>query len=511
MSHPFSLEDLPAIEFEQNGVKLYLSKLTAQQLVQLSDNHILKVEKYQRGEEETYQREEDIDRIKELSSFLTREEFTKDTLVKSLLPASIVFNAPDWRDLGFDEKTSKIRLKPSCKLNIVDGQHRVRAICNAFNINNGLDFEVPITIVTGLARFQEAAQFLIINLKQKSVRTDLALTVLYDLEGGPNTQDFVSKLKAALKIDAWQLEATGLVIVLNDNVNSPLHNLILRPNEDRKNLKNTGRIWIPVRQAGIVDTLRVFCSADLGVTFPSKEQFLIKLWGKLKSVYPAAFSTQTGKGYMLLKGNGIGPIHVLAPLVYALDNTGLMKLDAAIDELSKEYPESSWSKKNGTVSTWGSSQKEFNTNARGIAHKIAPKLFTYWDQDELKKLSDQDFFEDERLAEIVEKLFDPFSLKPFYTADGKAPEFGAETGCYVLIDGTIKNPRVYVGQSKTIEQRIKHHDRPFKLYNFEKVAESQLDYVEALIWHLVKTEYQVNDVHPPLKSCPFCKHVDKRK
>jgi len=495
------LNNLSAIKFNQFSVDLYLTKISASDLVSLFDKNILRVEKYQKDEEETYQRILDLHRIKELSDFLI--DYKKDEVVKPLLPASIIINVPDEHDIDFDEKTGKLSIKKNAKLNIVDGQHRARGVCEACRKEGNIDFEIPVTFITDLEKFQEAAQFLIINVKQKSVRTDLTLTVLYELEQN-KTHDFIKRLKKVLKIDAWQLEATAISIALNLEHGSPWYNLIMRPNEDRKTLRERGRGWVPIRQAHFVDTLRQFCSINSDTK--SKTNFLIKLWNEIYKKYKSAFDPDTGKNYILLKGSAVGPIHILASLLYNVENSKYDDVDVMIDKFVKHFPLKFW-ERNGkdNAGNWGTSQKEYTVHAQQILKKIFPEFYEYWDADLLDQFIKNDAIGEEE-EENINDLFDPFDLKPF---DELEEDLKNKThGCYVLVNKTRDAIKVYCGQSKRIKDRLSKHERSFKLFNSIELEKDELDKYECLIYHLIKSSCRTNDDHPPVpkytKKCPYC-------
>jgi DGQHR domain-containing protein len=495
------INPIPAIKIKQFSMNLYLSRITAEDLAFLLGQKYLKVEKYQSEEEETYQRREDKSRIKELSDFLTN--YQNDDLVKPILPASVILNAPDPRDLVFDEERNLLTIKKGAKLNIVDGQHRVRGVVEAFSKFGNSDFELPVTFITDLERFQEAAQFLIINVKQKQVRTDLTLTVLHDLQKN-RAADFVERLKKALDIDAWQLEATQLTIALNEERRSPWHNLIRRPNDDRRSLRDRGIYWTPIRQASFVDSLRDYCSPAAGkfIDLNSKVDFLIKYWNIIKNNYPHVFDNDTGKNYLFLKGICIGPIHVIASLLYILDKTGYMAIEDSLEILKNKYPLQFWSSDNHNgARKWGSSQKEFKGNARDIVNKLFPDLYEYWDEDKLDRWLAKDVIEED-VGASIRKLFDPLNLKPATLVDAKINE--DSKGCYILIDKSRGRLKVYCGQSETIQKRLAGHENSFKLYNsLGNLEKDELDDIEALIYHLIKIEYRINDNHPP--RCRYCK------
>jgi len=360
-----------------------------------------------------------------------------------------------------------------------------------------------VTFITDLERFQEAAQFLIINVKQKPVRTDLTLTVLYEL-GQRKTYDFIKTLKKVLKVDTWQLEATAIAIALNLEQSSPWHNLIMRPNEDRKTLREQGREWIPIRQAHFVDTLRQFYSINSDIK--SKINFLIKLWNEINRKYKSAFDSDTGKNYVLLKGSAVGPIHVLASILYSLENSKYEEIDEIIGKFVQHFPLKFWERSaKENAGSWGTSQKEYTVHAQEILEKILPEFYEYWDTDLLDRFIKNDVVE-EKEEENIRDLFNPFDLKPF---DELEEDLNNKAyGCYVLINKRNNAIKVYCGQSKKIKDRLSKHERPFKIFNSIELEKEELDKYECLIYHLIKSSCRTNDDHPPVskhtKKCTYC-------
>ena len=492
------LEPLPAIRLKQYDTEIYLTKFPAEFLVELFRQRYLNVEKYQMGEEDSYQRFEDKKRIKDLADFIVG--YKGDDLVKPILPSAIVINVRDPRDVKYEN--GELTIKRGAKLNIVDGQHRAKALSEAQSRGENLNYEIPVSVITNLERFQEAAQFLIINVKQKQVRTDLTLTVLHELEQ-QRTGDFVEKLKKALKVDAWQLAATTLAISMNDDRDSPWHDMIIRPNEERRQLKEAGRKWTPIRQASFVDSLRRFAEKDYP-DITSKVAFLKKYWRNIKNHYGEAFDIDTGKNYVLLNGAGVGPIHILASLVYSLDKERMGTVEDSVNEMKRRFGPKFWERQRAEAGRWGTSQAEFAKNARQIAETIFPQLFDFFDSSKLDEYKDDEVLEeDDNLIELVERMFNPFNLQPI---ENLTSEVGSiqTPGCYLLVSGTLNRIRVYAGQSEKIKERIEDHNRPVRLYSFVEIGSDELDRLESLCYHLIKPNYRINDRHPPLTPCPFC-------
>lgn len=493
------LNPIPAIKISQFETEIYITSFSAEFLMELHRQKYLNVEEYQIGEDESYQRLEDKKRVKELADFLIN--YRGDNLVRPILPASIVINVRDSRDVNFED--GMLTIKRNAKLNIVDGQHRAKGLIEAQSRGENLAYAIPVSFVIGLERFQEAAQFLMINVKQKPVRTDLALTVLHELEQA-RTAEFVEKLKRALKYDAWQLTATAIAISLNDDRDSPWHDLIIRPNEDRRHLREAGRIWTPIRQASFVDTLRRFSETQYP-DLKSKVVFLKRYWRNVKNMYPTAFEVDVGKNYVLLKGSGVGAMHVLSSLIYSLDKEKIASLEDALRKLKQSQDIEFWERGGQGAGRWGTSQGEFASNAKILASMVAPGLFDMFDEKQLKDYIKNDVFEeDDSIVQLARRLFNPFNLEPIESMDSERNPTNNTTGCYLLVSGTIGRLRAYVGQSIHVLDRIADHNRPVKLYSVVDLKPEELNDFEALCYHLVKAGHRLNDDHPPLSPCPFC-------
>ncbi|PKL92642.1 MAG: hypothetical protein CVV21_02475 [Candidatus Goldiibacteriota bacterium HGW-Goldbacteria-1] len=495
----------PAIRLKQFNTELYLTSLSAESVAYLVNQKSLIVDKYQRGEEDSYQRNEDHSKIRELADFLRL--YKNDDIVKPILPASIIINVPDSSNLTFDEKNGQIILDKKAKLNIVDGQHRVKAVCKAYSDGIADDFEVPVTFIKGLKRIHEAAQFLIINVKQKQVRTDLTMTILHEMN--VQTNQLATKLRKILKVDGWQIEATAIAIDVNTRQRSPWFNLIMRPNESKQSLKELGVKWVPIKQASFVDSLRRFCATNTSKTLEEKIAFLIKTWNYLKKEYAPSFDCETGNNYMLTKGTAIGPIHIFMSLMYSMETCGLYEnIEEVMTTFVKKYPLEFWEKGSKHAGSWGTSQKEYYTHAKEISEVMFPELYSFWNSDLLEHYRKKDLVDDEVLNSI-EHLMDPFSLKPYTEIEEYIKN--DVSGIYLLINKKRNKLNMYVGQAESIKDRVAGHNRDFLAFNFITVNGEDLDTSEALVYHLINKEFRTNTIHPPTKKCEFCEHDKKHK
>ena len=119
-------------------------------------------------------------------------------------------------------------------LSVIDGGTRLLGIQYALDadlIPASQEFDVRIFVNQRLA--EEVAQFLLINDRQKKVRTDLGLRVVQRLQDeGDLTQDDTILLQTAVpKQDAWKFQASRITARLNDDEDSPWKNRIQMPHD----------------------------------------------------------------------------------------------------------------------------------------------------------------------------------------------------------------------------------------------------------------------------------------
>ena len=122
-------------------------------------------------------------------------------------------------------------------LSIIDGGTRLRGIEYALDANlidESQEFDVRIFVNQTIP--EEIAQFLLINDKQKKVRTDLGLRVVQRLQddGGMTPEETKLLETAVPKQDVWKFQATRITARLNTDEDSPWKNWIQMPHEDAK-------------------------------------------------------------------------------------------------------------------------------------------------------------------------------------------------------------------------------------------------------------------------------------
>jgi DGQHR domain-containing protein len=134
--------------------------------------------------------------------------------------------------LGFLEVAAK---KDEAWLSMIDGGTRLRGIKNALaeGTINGED-RFDLRIFTELSKPEEIALFLLVNEKQKRVRTDLALRVVQRLlDEGHLSEDETATIGSVVPdTDAWRYQATRYSAKLNTDPASPWRGMIQMPGDD---------------------------------------------------------------------------------------------------------------------------------------------------------------------------------------------------------------------------------------------------------------------------------------
>src|SRR5216684_134731 len=134
--------------------------------------------------------------------------------------------------LGFLEVTAK---KGEPWLSMIDGGTRLVGIKKALAEGTlGGDDRFDLRTFVGLSVPQEIALFLLVNEKQKRVRTDLALRVVQRLldDGHLSEEDQSTIGSVVPDPDQWRYEATRLSSLLNTDPESPWRCMIQMPGEE---------------------------------------------------------------------------------------------------------------------------------------------------------------------------------------------------------------------------------------------------------------------------------------
>lgn len=478
-----------AIKIEQGGIKMYLTSLKISEIKELLSKRQLIVDVYDPTNpvgKEGYQRGIDETRVTDIANFLSK----RIDILPSLLPSSVILNCRKGETIRYDDSNFEIIITDDAVFHVVDGQHRIRGLERS-KISK---YDIPLTIIEGLNIAQEAGQFLTINTKQKKVRPDLQLRILYH-QDRINTR----KLIDILGVENWKIEALTLCIALNDKNESPWRNLILRPGEKREGQ------WKPITEANFVDTLKSFCSSESSIkhiSLEEKEKFLIQYWNEIRKIYEKPFTELNGPDYSLTRGLGAGIFNTLAPAIYNLTITLEDNLSSVLKPLKRRVPIEDWRKPRGRIAKLVGSQKTYKTVAEDILKQINKSL-NYRDEKSFDRLVKR--AEAKAHIKTLEKAY--ALLSPLVLKSGQDLEERDWNlmGCYVLVRLPGDGIQVYVGKSQNAKKRFKQH-REYDLYAVKPCgSEREMEDLEMALYHILKSTVRENDKHPPPSEyCPFC-------
>ncbi|MHC3129887.1 MAG: DGQHR domain-containing protein [Candidatus Bathyarchaeota archaeon] len=308
------------IRLTQKGLEMYIGKLTAKDLIKLSD-----VNKFEEKELTGYQREVYRERTSDLVEYL-------DKCPVAVMPGIFVSirNAkfiPQSGDVGILEIFNK-----KGSIWIIDGQHRIggfERVRNKFVFEENttispdlfsslMNYEIPIVFVNSKQLAQkissskrkseqtieaedlERAMFFIVNKTQKGINPSLKDALLYRINIGG-----IDGIPA-LRKEKWRINGASIAISLNHDAESPLKELI---NVSGKRLQGK-----PVQLNSFVSSLEKLLRDTTFTSLGISEQLLFvrTFWTVLSRILPQAFDLETSKDYMVLKALGLHCIHLIA-------------------------------------------------------------------------------------------------------------------------------------------------------------------------------------------------------
>ena len=244
----------PAIEVQQGRYKLYLTSFTAKNF---RKDYFSRVCELRIREEAGYQRTLDEDRIKDFTDdIIQSSEFdsTEDNPLGACFYPTSVFLTTE-HDVEYDDEKREISFDTSiCPFNVVDGQHRIRALVEAcekttFSLD---EFPMPVTLVTGISDLEQMLQFLIVNSEQKKVAKVVEQYIyakLFPVEAFEDDPPYLPKqIKREVEKGLYR-ESLAIVSFLNTEAKSPWKGKVLMANEEEKDFDQ-------ITQAAFVSSVR---------------------------------------------------------------------------------------------------------------------------------------------------------------------------------------------------------------------------------------------------------------
>jgi DNA sulfur modification protein DndB len=338
---------LGAIRIKQGDTTLYSTVLRAGDVA----GGMTKVDAWTSTNKAGYQRMPVEKRFRDIAKYVTGKEGGR-----VVLPQAVVLNYRDadsklrFRSIENGE-IGTLEIGADQMLWEVDGQHRLGGLRRALEENPTLaDYPIPVVIVEGLSRLDEAFLFFVINTTQKRVPTDLAQRLIEQQMG-----DRDLRFKIVTSGKDWIPKGVKVVDAMISTPGHPWHNKIGIPGP-----KLPGAL---TKQVSFVTSLKPILTTSpyLSVEPADMAQILIRYWQALQEIFPEAFS-DPGE-YVIQKTSGIFSLHSIAPEVFDMVRTkhgritkeGLAEVLKDLNRsLSKEFGDESifWHNEDGEAAKY---------------------------------------------------------------------------------------------------------------------------------------------------------------
>ncbi len=303
----FKISALKIHQREKTQQAIYLGKIKAEVLTARAGERFV-IDYYKRIPKKKdigYQRLLADKAVEKLKDFVLQETSNP------LLPTAILCNSRvplDFKEIESDLGILSIK----DTLYIIDGQHRFEAWKSMMNspalMEEWGDYEFPVVILSNFKEYQEIEQFFVINSRQKKIKTDLAQRHLLKLAQREETSGLVPKNVW------WQLYATKIVDILNEQLDNVWKGKIILPSDDRDLRK--AKI---ISQNSFVSSLKPFFIGknivfDIskkppdGATLEKWAELLVEAWDIVASVYPLAI--ENPHDYSIMKTVGAYSLHI---------------------------------------------------------------------------------------------------------------------------------------------------------------------------------------------------------
>ncbi len=292
-----------AIEFSQASHRMFVTSLTAQQLIEgtIVDGYdsTLTPDDPNQG----YQRPPERSRITRIGTYLIKH------MGSGLYPNPVLLSSR--APLRFDPVSRRLELPSQASLRVIDGQHRIAGLRYAIEEKKeeSLAFlQIPAVILETASRHEEMEQFRIINSSAKSVRTDLVNSILTAMAESQGIEAIPEK-------DQWRVVVTKVVDALNHREDSPWHNVLLMPDEVGKR-DAAGKITRATSAMTSIRPVHEYLAAHpkfAGKSLDEKAEgladILVAYWRAIRSIVPDAFDDPDQ--YVIQKTPGLFSLHYL--------------------------------------------------------------------------------------------------------------------------------------------------------------------------------------------------------
>ena len=217
----------PAVEITQGNLTLYLTYVTPEDLF---THDFYTVDKLEPQLRDGYQRILDNRRAGRLAKHL-HEAYDEGY---AHLPTTILLATSQSLEYIADSKTLEFELDDVCPFSVVDGQHRIEGLRLAVERGDELrDFQLPVTIATGLDDTHQMYHFFIVNTTQVPVDAGLRQQItrrFTDMQGVADLPYIPHWLKREVHMGR-DARALGMIEYLNEESDSPIYHKIQMAND----------------------------------------------------------------------------------------------------------------------------------------------------------------------------------------------------------------------------------------------------------------------------------------
>ena len=303
--------ELDAFELGQNGQRMYLTWMEAEQLM---DESRVRVDVWKRTDKDGYQRGHTPSRSKAFGRYIS--------VSKGISPLSVLLSVRAPVEFKSErESFGKLVLPEGEPLWIVDGQHRIWGLRDAIDRSpDYVTFPLPVVILPTYeevdseskrleqARYEEAKQFVVINRTQKGMRADLAeqfLSRLVKREGPAVIAGLPSRVTEGIE---WKPRALTIAERVNA-IDGPWKGKVHFPGDPKKGTA--------VSQGALTESLEPILKHESFQAYSEDEivEMLQRYWGAIYELCPAAVDDP--QDYIIQRTTGVGTLHRLFPSVAA--------------------------------------------------------------------------------------------------------------------------------------------------------------------------------------------------
>ena len=348
------------------GVLYYSCVIPADKLAEMYSPGTIAADVWRPEHREGYQREPAKQRARKFGIFVAEGKISPTSI---LLYQRDLSNGVIFKD---DEIIIPIGKREKPLLYIVDGQHRALGLVDGFSrgaFKENIKFDVPVVVlIKGDENpyIEEANQFVIINSKQKRVRTDLADQQLLKIaqQGDGKLKGVISN-KSIIEVGAskeiLKLFATFVTNSLADDVDSPLSGKIVRPAAARADsgLPSSSQFEDSLLDNYVEGSVMSF-AANRGYTIEELTNLLKNYWAAVFEMLPSA--VESPSEYHVTKTLGTHSLNALLPSMFNLK--GLKRVPTKDDfkrvlsTLEYMADEEQWSK-GGPIGEYGGGKGAF--------------------------------------------------------------------------------------------------------------------------------------------------------